>query len=130
MQVLYTVVTAFLLAQTLKILWKAEKDHVIKVFFTGGMPSVHCATTSSLFFSILFTQGFTPLAVTSMILFFIVFCDAIGVRRMAGEEAEALDKIAKKEKLHLHIHKALGHKPTEAVAGTLIGLGVAIVFLF
>jgi acid phosphatase family membrane protein YuiD len=57
-----------------------------------------------------------------------VITDSLGVRRTAGEEAKAVNKIIRIEHLKIkQMHYALGHKPIEVLAGISIGFTVAII---
>jgi len=57
----------------------------------------------------------------------IVITDAMGVRRTAGEEGKAIERIAKKTGVRIgKYHLALGHNPKEVLVGSLIGFVVSV----
>lgn len=131
-KIFLAVIIAAIISQGLKIILNMSKDKkgltLIDFVVTGGMPSTHSALVSSLFAILLFETGLSAATVISIVLFIIVITDSIGVRRTAGEEAEALNKIIKIEKLKIHqLHYAHGHKPIQVLAGIAIGFFVAVV---
>ena len=125
-KIFVAVMLAAILSQGLKILINIIKDKkgitLTDLVVTGGMPSTHSALVSSLFAILLFETGLSAITVIGIVIFVIVITDSLGVRRTAGEEAKALNKIIRLEKLKMHeIHYALGHKPIEVLAGIVIG---------
>ncbi|MBI1970424.1 divergent PAP2 family protein [Candidatus Woesearchaeota archaeon] len=93
------------------------------LFVTGGMPSTHSALVTSLVLSIYLYEGTSTVFFVSTILAVIVLRDAVGVRRTAGEEGKAINKIIRTTKMHMHkIHYSLGHTPAEVAVGVLIGI--------
>lgn len=119
------------------------------VFTTGGMPSSHSAAVSSLITSLVLEYGFnSPLVAIATIFGVIIMFDSMGVRRQSGEQGLLLNLIAHHLKQQQHfrdelfqllvrydidtydemiIDKYLGHKPTEVIIGTFIGVFVAFV---
>jgi hypothetical protein len=97
----------------------------------GGMPSSHSALVAGAAHMIGLTEGFdSPLFAIAAILAIIVIYDATGIRRQAGRHARIINKMIldmqsghplKQEQLR----EVLGHTPLEALAGTLLGIGVA-----
>jgi acid phosphatase family membrane protein YuiD len=97
----------------------------------GGMPSSHSALVAGAAQMIGLTQGFdSPLFAIALVLAIIVIYDATGIRRQAGRHARIINKMIlglssgnplKQEQLR----EVLGHTPLEALAGTLLGIGVA-----
>jgi len=98
----------------------------------GGMPSSHSALVTGTTVAIGLTQGFnSPLFALALVLSAIVVYDATGVRRQAGDQARVLNlmieelltghPLAEKE-----LKEVLGHTPREVVAGTALGIIVAI----
>jgi len=131
-KVFITVIVAGILSQGSKIVLNHIKDRkgfsIPDLVVTGGMPSTHSALVCSLFVSLLFDQGLTGLSAIAMVLFVIVVTDSMGVRRTAGEEAKAVNKIIKLGKLKIHtIDYALGHRPIEVLAGVIIGVVVSLI---
>ncbi|MCK4489718.1 MAG: divergent PAP2 family protein, partial [Anaerolineales bacterium] len=67
------------------------------------------------------------------ILAMIVIYDATGIRREAGRQAVLINTIIEeiaKGKLaqHKRLKEVLGHTPGEAILGTLLGLGISLIF--
>jgi uncharacterized protein len=97
----------------------------------GGMPSSHSALVAGAAHTIGLSQGFdSPLFAIAMVLAIVVIYDATGIRRQAGRHARIINKMIsglssgnplKQEQLR----EVLGHTPLEALAGTLLGIGVA-----
>ena len=65
----------------------------------------------------------------------IVLYDATGIRRAAGEQAKALNKLAdsveKREGIEIidkDLKEFLGHTPLEVFVGSLLGIVIAILF--
>ena len=130
--VLWSVIIAAFIAQSIKIFLKMKKDKkgltLNDFIVTGGMPSTHSAASASLFAIFLFESGLSNITIFALVFFLIVVTDAMGVRRTAGEEAQKINKIIKLEKLKLSpVHYALGHKPIDVLVGILIGFFVAII---
>ncbi len=102
--------------------WDAER-----ALGSGGMPSVHSSVVVSLatafalkygihsdFFAIV--MGFTV----------IIIYDAINVRFEAGLHAKAINE----ELGEKRFKESLGHLPSEAFAGSMLGIIVAVVLRF
>lgn len=129
--ILLTVAVAAAVAQVIKMILDAVYFHhkltFSEIIMTGGMPSAHVATVTSLATIIYLLEEVSTSFVISLVLAIIVIRDAIGVRYTVGKEGEAINHII--QKLHLKLPKqayALGHKPTEAFVGAVIGVLVAI----
>jgi acid phosphatase family membrane protein YuiD len=107
-----------------------------KIFASGGMPSSHSATVSSLATAVAKTDGLgsTSFAV-SFIFAFIVMYDAAGVRRAAGEQARILNQLVnnltehKPVYLKKNLKEIIGHTPLEVVVGALLGILIALVVM-
>lgn len=135
-QIFLTVLMAWLLAQTIKVIIGVirEKRFNFRWFVgTGGMPSSHAATVSALAASVGFTFGFSsPFFAMAFFFAFIIMFDAQGVRRQSGQQAEALNKII--EDIYLQrgikqerLMELLGHTPIQVFIGAAIGVIVAII---
>jgi uncharacterized protein len=134
--ILLTVIFSTLTAQALKsiiILILDRKLILNRIIETGGMPSSHSASVASLATSMGLVYGWnSPHFTISMVLAGVVIHDATGVRAAAGRHAEILNDITK-ELAHLFEHgyeprvlkTLLGHTYPQAVAGTLLGMGIA-----
>ena len=66
----------------------------------------------------------------------VVMYDAMGVRRAAGEQAEAINELREKisedqveedpfPEWGKPLREALGHKPTEVISGAILGIAVS-----
>ena len=135
--VLWTVVSAWLTASLLKVIFYAiqkKKINIRRLIGNGGMPSTHSASVVSLAIAVGFKEGWnsTALAV-SVVLAFIVMIDASGVRLAASKHAKALNEITeevfKDGQFHYEkFNELLGHTPTQVFVGGLIGLIVSVIF--
>ena len=104
-----------------------------KIYGSGGMPSSHSATVSSLATAVAKTNGLrsTSFAVAFM-LAFIVMYDASGVRRAAGEQARILNQLVNNLSEHKPVYlkknlkELIGHTPLEVVVGALLGILIAL----
>ncbi|MEW9050451.1 MAG: divergent PAP2 family protein [Neobacillus sp.] len=116
------------------------------MFSTGGMPSSHTATVTSLSTAIGLVAGFmsNEFAIC-VVLSSIVMHDAMGVRRHAGYHAEVLNTLLvdfnslietlkdpnlKKPESREKLKELLGHQPTEVFFGALTGIAVGLITYF
>ncbi len=111
-----------------------KKVNFKRFFETGGMPSSHSSTSSTLTTLVGFYGGFNSLYFSIAAFFsFVIMYDAAGLRRAAGKQAMVLNKIVEdfqiehrfKEK---RLMELLGHTPLEVFYGALLGILIAIVF--
>lgn len=105
-----------------------------RFFETGGMPSSHAASVSTLSTLVGLHQGFDSLlfAVTTFFSLIVMY-DAAGLRRAAGRQAQALNRIIEDLQLHRQVEDAqlrelLGHTPLEVLMGALFGIVFAVAF--
>jgi hypothetical protein len=100
----------------------------------GGMPSSHASAVSTLSTSIGLTEGFNSALFAAVLLFsFIIVYEATGLRRVVGEQAEALNRlikaIHKKEEVPTQeLRVLLGHTPLEVLLGIAMGVFFALAF--
>ena len=116
------------------------------MFSTGGMPSSHTATVTSLTTVIGIMSGFgsNEFAIC-VVLSAIVMHDAMGVRRHAGYHAEILNTLLadfnslietlknpslKKPESREKLKELLGHQPTEVFFGALTGILVGLIVYY
>lgn len=116
------------------------------IFSTGGLPSSHSATVTTLALVVGVLEGFgSTLFAISLVLALIVMHDAMGVRREAGKHAEIINELVGDfEELLSEIGKhgimdnplydkklkiLLGHKPIEVLSGFVFGILVPIPIL-
>ena len=114
-----------------------EKRFNFKWFVgTGGMPSSHVAGVTAMVSSVAIYEGVsTALFGVTLMFAIVVICDAQGVRRSTGQQAEILNKIMddiylKKEIPDDRLKELIGHTPIQVLAGILVGLAVALTFHF
>lgn len=102
---------------------------------TGGMPSSHTSSVTTLAALIGIELGFgTPLFAMSLLFAIITMTDAAGVRRAAGEQAAILNRIMDDVSHHKKIQREklrelLGHSPIEVFVGIALGIIMALLFL-
>ena len=134
--ILFTTFIAWLVAQSLKVLLGVlkEKRFDFRWFVgTGGMPSSHAAAVTALTTSVGLHSGFTsPIFYVALVFTIVVLFDAQGVRRSSGKQAEILNKILddiywKKNIQEERLKELIGHSPIEVLAGTFVGIFVAII---
>ncbi len=109
-----------------------------RIFGPGGMPSAHSASVSSLAIAVCKLCGFvsTEFAIAFMFACVVMY-DATSVRRQAGEHAKAINIVVDKvdsldddENDFLNIKQlkeVLGHTPFEVMAGSLLGILIAMI---
>ncbi|MEY2817515.1 MAG: hypothetical protein RL275_978 [Chloroflexota bacterium] len=135
-KVLIAVLSAWLLAQALKIPTEYLKSHrwMWAMFFAaGGMPSSHTALMVAGTLAVGLYHGFdNPIFGIAVAATMIIAHDAAGVRRQAGKHAERINVLFE-ELLHGHmwseneLKEVIGHTPLEVIGGIIFGLLVAIV---
>lgn len=126
-----TPLVGWLVAQGIKFALSLRKDGFSWADFvqSGGMPSSHSAFMVSLAVLVGLNNGFTSAvfgivaAITGIIIY-----DATGVRRTTGQQTEAINELAKAQKIKLKtkINVSRGHTPAEAAAGSLVGVIVGL----
>ncbi|XP_011002588.1 PREDICTED: uncharacterized protein LOC105109544 [Populus euphratica] len=132
---LLTAFLAFSLAQFLKLFttWFKEKRwDARRMLGSGGMPSSHSATVTSLATAIGLQEGTgAPAFAVALVLACVVMYDATGVRLHAGRQAELLNQIVC-ELPPEHpvsnvrpLRDSLGHTPLQVVAGAVLGCIIA-----
>ena len=137
-RILDVVFVAWFIAQFSKVIHSiyVEKRFVLRrLWETGGMPSSHTATVTSLSTAIGITYGTSsPVFAISIIFATVVMSDAAGIRRAAGKHAGVLNKLndtlrnlLETKIQHEQLKELLGHTPFEVLAGAI--LGVVIAFL-
>ncbi len=114
---------------------RTSSDLVSTMFWkTGGMPSSHSALVTALATSIGFRHGFaTPLFSLSLFYGVLIIRDALGVRRSAGVQAQALNALSKElhDRLGTQfrpVKEISGHTPAEVTVGAGLGFFIALAF--
>ncbi|NLX83563.1 MAG: divergent PAP2 family protein [Clostridiales bacterium] len=136
--ILICAATAWLIAQVFKTLIDWRINHTMdlkRLFSNGGMPSAHTASVISLTLMIAFREGLGSTAFAiSFVLSAVVINDAVGVRYQTGKQGKVINKILQKVLIEGEpltdesLKELVGHTPTEAFFGALIGLIVPIFF--
>lgn len=126
-------------AQFIKIImpmFSLKKPDFSKMFETGGMPSSHSSSVTSICTSFAIIYGFkSPFFAMSFVLATIVMYDATGIRREAGKHAKALNHLLNNNKENIFDTKEfkefkefLGHSPLEVLMGGLLGIALTYIF--
>jgi len=129
----YLIAPAFgyLIAQFAKIITyfiKYKKLDWREFFRSGGMPSSHSATVMALTTTIGVKQGFgSPIFAIALIFAIIVIYDATHVRRATGEQGTAINELIGDNKRVKKPYFSRGHKPLEAIVGSIIGILIGAV---
>jgi acid phosphatase family membrane protein YuiD len=135
-RIIDVVFVAWFIAQFYKVLSVIILDRkfdIKRLWGTGGMPSSHSSSVSSLVTSIAFVEGMSSSYFAMAAIFSgVVMYDAAGIRRAAGKHAGVLNKIVEKltqkieEKIaDENLKELLGHTPFEVLIGALLGIVVA-----
>ena len=136
-QTLHACLTAWLLAQILKVPIEFLKTHRLNwalLLRAGGMPSSHSALVVSAALSIGLNAGFdTAVFTLSVVLAMIVSYDASGVRRQAGLHAEKINALINElfqgHPISEHqLKEVLGHTHRQVLGGVLLGILIALLF--
>lgn len=137
-QVLWVALSAWMLAQCLKVIFyfiKEKRINFRRFVGAGGMPSSHSALVASLATAIGIEYGWdSSNAAMAMIFAFIVMYDAAGVRLAASRQAVTLNKIVdelfKEGEIHQErLKELLGHTPVEVIAGAALGIVMAYLLM-
>jgi len=134
-KIILTLAITYLISNLLKIIIKIikEKKFDILLFFkTGGMPSSHSATITSVTVAIFFVEGITSVFALSLVMSIIVIRDALGVRHAADKQAHVINQIIDeikhiKDLNPVKLSEFIGHTPVQVFVGTLLGLLVPFV---
>lgn len=140
MQVLFSAILAWLIAQILKIIITAiryKKMTLYTLISSGGMPSSHTALVVALTTSVGITSGFNSVIFAVCAVFsLVIMYDATGVRRAVGEQGKKINKLLEafyktntidNKEFSEKIGEILGHTPLEVLAGLILGILTALV---
>ena len=121
--------------ETLRSRTSGSKDVAQTIFWkTGGMPSSHASLVTSLATSMGFEYGLSsPLFTLSLFYGILIIRDALGVRRAAGSQAQALNRLGLelRDKVGIRfraVREINGHTPAEVSVGVLLGFFIATGF--
>lgn len=126
---------SWFVAQMIKVIrgiLRFKKFHIRWLFDTGGMPSSHSSTTSSLATVVGLHYGFSTVPFLMALVFCIItMLDAAGVRRSVGRQARVLNRILDEFKengdvLEAQVREILGHTPIEVCAGAALGVLITL----
>jgi uncharacterized protein len=101
---------------------------------TGGMPSSHSSLVTALATSIGYIHGMdSPLFILAFFYAILTIRDALGVRRAAGIQAQALNELADELKSSIAfafrpVKEIHGHTPAEVSVGVMLGFFIALAF--
>lgn len=144
---LVAALAAIVLAQVVKIplhFFETGKWELTRFFGTGGMPSSHSAGVTALASAVGWQEGVgSGTFALAFILGIIVMYDAMGIRRHAGEQAIAINKLKALFDKHLEtddpefsrkylrhqreaLKELLGHQPIEVAGGAAFGVAVGL----
>ncbi len=132
---LWVAIGTWLLAQVIKIandLVVHKKLNIKRLWGSGGMPSSHSATVSSLTTAVGMAHGFdSAIFAVAFIFSMVVMYDAAGVRRAAGKQARVLNQIIENKNINIQekLIELLGHTPFEVFMGAILGI-VNAIFLY
>lgn len=131
-RMLITAFTASVTAQVIKFTVSSLRARTVlseRLFSSGGMPSAHSAMVTALATSVGATEGWhSNLFAIVAVFATIVLYDAIGIRFAVGQQARFLNDLVGRETDHLAFKEALGHTPSEVIAGAVLGVIVASLF--
>lgn len=136
-KVLISAVIAWIIAQSIKVIWtviKEKKFNAERIMGSGGMPSAHSASITAATFAIGEVLGYnSPLFGLASIMSFIVMYDAANVRMAAGKQAKVINRIIEemgkhKFSMYKELRELLGHTYLEVAVGALIGALIGIIF--
>lgn len=121
---------AFVSAVILKGIFSTISDgkfSLSRALGSGGMPSVHSAVVVSITTAIALKHGVhSDLFALALSLMLIIIYDAINVRFEAGLHATAINQAIGEKRFK----ESLGHLPSEAFAGSILWVIVAIVLFY
>ena len=130
--------TSWLTAQVVKLLIDWRLNHALNIRMlvsNGGMPSAHTAFVVSLAMMVALHEGLGSVSfAVSFALAAVVINDAVGVRYHTGEQSKIINKILHRMLVEGKpltdevLHELVGHTPTEAFFGALIGLVIPLFF--
>jgi uncharacterized protein len=137
--VLLIPVLVWVSTQLIKAIRQAREHRAMHwqyILQSGGMPSAHTSTVSSLALMVGLKEGFdSSLFAVTAVFSGIVLYDAFGVRRSSGEQAKMINRLLsklfpKREPELKDLRVVLGHNPVEVVGGILYGLVLTYVLQF
>lgn len=102
------------------------KFNVKRALGSGGMPSVHSAVVTSLSTAVALKHGVSSDFFAICLGFtVIIIYDAINIRYEAGLHAGAINKLIWEK-----FKESLGHLPSEAFVGSILGIVIALILYY
>ncbi len=138
-QILMSTVIAWVLAQLIKVVLTLifqRKLDLVRLFGSGGMPSSHSASVTCAATMAGLLNGFdSAIFGIATVIALVVMYDAAGVRRAAGKQAKLLNELIENYYAEHYINEKklkelLGHTPVEVVAGSMLGIAIAIAYYY
>jgi len=131
---------AWFVAQTLKVVGGLIRERRLDMSFfirSGGMPSSHTALVTSLATSVGILLGFNSVefAITAVFASIVMY-DAAGVRRSVSRQSVILNRILQELREHRpkdvehDVRELIGHTPFQVFSGALLGIGIAVAWLW
>jgi len=136
--ILWATLFSWLIAQAIKIIFNVIREKRFNfswVITTGGMPSAHAASVSTLATYIGLKLSFSSaLFALSAIVALIAMFDAQTWRRSIGTQAKILNAIvddvyAGRKVEEKKLRELIGHTPIEVFVGAVLGILIAFVFI-
>ncbi len=130
MKILFACFLAWFVAQVTKVLLSLLNREYTKdrLTGTGGMPSSHSATVTSLLASVGIHEGIhSTYFVITVIFAFIVIYDALNLRYQCGLHAKAINEINRQLQIPTELNEKLGHTFNEVLVGIIVGMIVAVI---
>ena len=106
---------------------KTGKTNIARAVWSGWMPSVHSAVVVSLTTALSLKYGVSSdYFAIAMAFTVIIIYDAINVRFQAWQHAAEINRSLWEKKFN----ESLGHLPSEAFVGSIVGVLVALALYF
>ncbi len=132
--VLLSTLLGWVTAQAIKIsmgVFRQKKFDFRWLIRTGGMPSAHAAGVSALATTVGIEYGIESGLFALAVAFAVVtMFDAQGVRRAADRQAAILNRLIFEHDIKVkekRLMELLGHTPIEVIAGSIVGILIAII---
>lgn len=135
MDVLFTALLAWLLAQLIKLVYYRKihgRFNFAVMTSSGGMPSSHTALVVAATTRIAIVDGLSSSLFGACVVFsLVIMYDAIGVRQSVGAQAQTLNRIQEELKGLIAfdsevIKEVLGHTGFQVFIGSLLGIFVGL----
>ena len=132
---------AWVVAELIKVFVALVRDKQLHLSFlvrSGGMPSAHAAMVGALTTAAAIVDGLGSASFAiATILALIVMFDATSVQQSVGQQSVVLNRtileLKRREplvKIEADLRELIGHSQFEVIAGALLGIALARVWLF